>query len=134
LRARIDQWIDFDPDREEIASQDSQVRHSRPELMNAYTAPRDELETQLVEIWEKTLGMGPIGIYDSFFELGGNSLLVTQLVAQIRMEFQLEIPLGKLFNEPRIADAAEQIRTLRVAAQMQTAPDDAEGEREEGVL
>jgi acyl transferase domain-containing protein/acyl carrier protein len=134
LLARIDQWVDFDPAREEAASQDSQVRHSRPDLMNAYTAPRDELETQLVEIWEKTLGMGPIGIYDSFFELGGNSLLVTQLVAQVRMEFQMEIPLGKLFNEPRIADVAEQIKALRIAAQMQIAPDDVSGERDEGVL
>ena len=134
LLARIDQWIDFDPARQEAANQDSQVRYSRPDLMNAYTAPRDELETQLVEIWEKTLGMGPIGIYDNFFELGGNSLLLTQLVAQVRMRFQMEIPLGKLFNEPRIADAAEQIKALRIAAQMQTAPDDASGEREEGVL
>ena len=135
LQARIDQWVDFDPARQEMETQkDSQVRHSRPDLLNAYTAPRDELETQLVEIWEQSLGMSPIGIYDSFFELGGNSLLVTQLVAQIRKAFRLEIPLGKLFNEPKIADAAELIKGLRLAAQMQTAPNEVSGEREEGVL
>jgi hypothetical protein len=41
-------------------------------------APRDTLELQLVQIWERILEVRPIGVRDNFFELGGHSLLAVR--------------------------------------------------------
>ncbi|MFM7450744.1 MAG: amino acid adenylation domain-containing protein, partial [Leptolyngbyaceae cyanobacterium] len=67
-----------------------------------FVAPRDELEIQLVKIWEKVLNIQPIGIHDNFFELGGNSLLAVQIFAQIEEQFNRKIPLATLFQEGTI--------------------------------
>ncbi|OKH41541.1 hypothetical protein NIES2101_34185 [Calothrix sp. HK-06] len=61
-----------------------QVRQEREET---YVAPRDELELQLTKIWEKVLGVQPIGIRDNFFELGGNSLISIHMLTEIKKVF-----------------------------------------------
>ena len=48
--------------------------HSRPRLDTRYVAPRNELERQLVALWEEVLDIRPIGVDDNFFDLGGHSL------------------------------------------------------------
>ncbi|MEM9447037.1 MAG: SDR family oxidoreductase [Cyanobacteria bacterium P01_E01_bin.6] len=72
--------------------------HSRPELNNTYVAPRDAIEQAVTEIWQECLGIEQIGIYDDFFELGGDSLLALSLVASLRKSFKLDLPLNELFN------------------------------------
>lgn len=135
LQARIKQWIQFDPEPDDdSANPTNQTMHARPNLVNAYTKPGNEIETELVQIWEQILGMHPIGIYDDFFELGGNSLLVRQVISHIRSRFHLEIPLQKLFNEPKISGLAKLITTIRMVTQMQTKSDDLAVEREGGAL
>src|SRR5262249_23067381 len=47
---------------------------------DTYARPRDPLEKQLVELWEEILDVRPIGIRDSFFALGGHSLLSVRLM------------------------------------------------------
>ena len=79
---------------------------SRPELEHAPVAPRDDLEERLVRIWEKLLGVEPIGIRDNFFELGGHSLVATQLISRVRSAFKVELPLRYLFDGPTIAELA----------------------------
>ena len=71
-----------------------------------------------------------IGAQDSFFELGGNSLSLTQLLAQIRKCFQLELSLAALFERPTIADIALLIESSRALVQSPRL----DGEREEGVV
>ncbi len=46
-----------------------------------YVAPRNDLESQLVDVWEDVLGVKPVGIRDNFFDLGGSSWLALKLVA-----------------------------------------------------
>jgi amino acid adenylation domain-containing protein len=73
--------------------------------------PRDNLETQLVQVWKAVLGTeGPIGIKDSFFDLGGHSLLAVRLMAQIRKWFGQELPLSVLFEGPTIEHLATALR------------------------
>jgi acyl carrier protein len=55
------------------------------------------------------LGVERLGIHDNFFELGGHSLLATQLVSRIRGTFEVELDLGRLFEQPTIAALALQI-------------------------
>jgi amino acid adenylation domain-containing protein len=68
-----------------------------------YVGPRTLTEEMLVNIWSDLLGVDPIGVNDDFFELGGHSLLATQLMSRLRVDFQVELPLGALFENPTIA-------------------------------
>jgi acyl carrier protein len=56
--------------------------------------PRDELETQLVAIWENVLRLQPIGITDNFFELGGDSLAAVQIFVEIEQTLGKRLPLA----------------------------------------
>uniref|UniRef100_UPI00286BF686 non-ribosomal peptide synthetase n=1 Tax=Chamaesiphon sp. OTE_20_metabat_361 TaxID=2964689 RepID=UPI00286BF686 len=77
--------------------------------------PRDELEQQLIQIWERALGVQPVGINDNFFDLGGHSLIALQLFAHIEQIWHKRLSWGVLFESPTIAQLAEIIR-------QQTAP------------
>ncbi len=71
-----------------------------------YVAPRNEMEEQLVTIWQELLGIEKIGIYDNFFELGGHSLLATRLVSMIRRELEVEIAIQNIFRFTTIDEIA----------------------------
>jgi FkbH-like protein len=75
--------------------------------------PRTEIETQLVELWEKALHLEKISIYDNFFDLGGNSLLAVQLMFYVRETFQVELPLNQLLNVPTLAELAQVIEAIQ---------------------
>jgi acyl transferase domain-containing protein/acyl-CoA synthetase (AMP-forming)/AMP-acid ligase II len=78
------------------------------ESVQARVAPRNEVESGLAAIWAQVLSLDPerIGVDDSFFELGGNSLLATQLVSRIRGHFQVELQVKNLFAFNTIAGIA----------------------------
>jgi len=81
----------------------------RPALAEAFVAPRTPAEKSLASIWTKLLGINRIGINDNYFELGGDSLLATQLVSQVRSVFEVELPLVELFRHPTLAEMATSI-------------------------
>jgi tyrocidine synthetase-3 len=74
-----------------------------------YVAPRNAVEKKLVAIWEELLGKEGIGIRDNFFEIGGHSLKVNRLIAQLRKEYKTEIDLKTVFMEPTIEVLADKI-------------------------
>ncbi|WP_167021728.1 non-ribosomal peptide synthetase [Chitinophaga sp. Cy-1792] len=74
-----------------------------------YTAPRNDVEEKLVNIWEEVLGREKIGVKDNFFELGGHSLKAGQLLTRINMTFHVRLHIRDVFNEPTIEHIAEQI-------------------------
>jgi amino acid adenylation domain-containing protein len=74
-----------------------------------YTAPRNELEEQLVVIWQKLLDVERIGVYDNFFELGGHSLLAIRVIAAVRKDLEREIVIRDIFDHPTIAGLAKQL-------------------------
>ncbi len=73
-------------------------------------APRDELETALVKLWEEALGIKSIGVHDSFFDLGGNSVIAARLFTQINETWERNFPLSTLFAAPTIAEIAHLLR------------------------
>ncbi|UCH92158.1 MAG: amino acid adenylation domain-containing protein [Candidatus Aminicenantes bacterium] len=82
---------------------------SKFEKQLSYVAPRNEIEKKLVKIWTDVLGLetGIVGIGDNFFELGGNSLNATTMISRIHKEFNVNIPLGKVFEKPVLKDLSE---------------------------
>ncbi|KAA3663548.1 MAG: hypothetical protein DWQ04_10335 [Chloroflexi bacterium] len=78
---------------------------ARPELATAFTAPRDEKEQILAGIWAQLLGIDDIGVHDSFFELGGDSILSIQVVARAN-QAGLRLNARHIFQHPTIAELA----------------------------
>ncbi len=70
-----------------------------------YTAPRNPVEEQLVTIWEAVLGFSPIGIYDNFFEIGGDSIISIQINGKAR-NAGLVFPANQIFDTQTIAKLA----------------------------
>ncbi len=81
-------------------------RHPRPELPTELVAPRNEVEQHLVDLFQELLGIEPVGVYDNFFQLGGHSLLGTQLIARLEDHFEIDLALPMLFEGPTAADLA----------------------------
>ncbi|WP_432409117.1 amino acid adenylation domain-containing protein [Wukongibacter sp. M2B1] len=75
-----------------------------------YVAPEDEIEEKLVDIWKELLGIEKVGTTVNFFELGGHSLKASILVSMVHKEFNIEIPLRKIFEKATIKELAEYIR------------------------
>jgi amino acid adenylation domain-containing protein len=76
-----------------------------------YTAPRGETEEKLAAIFSRLLQVETekIGINHNFFDLGGNSLTVVKLAAEIHREFQVPIPVMQLFKNPKIEEIAKHL-------------------------
>jgi amino acid adenylation domain-containing protein len=79
------------------------------ELSSAYVAPRNPVEGLIAGVWEQVLGLARVGIYDNFFDLGGHSLIATQVISRLRNVFQIDVPLKDLFETPNVAGLATQI-------------------------
>jgi myxalamid-type nonribosomal peptide synthetase MxaA len=85
-----------------------------PEPAAGYVAPRNETEARLVAIWKDVLGLATVGVQDSFFDLGGHSMLATKLVFRIRTAFDVDLPLQALFeSQPTVARLAVLVTAAR---------------------
>jgi amino acid adenylation domain-containing protein len=78
----------------------------------SYVAPRTPVEESVAAIWADVLGVERVGVEDDFFALGGHSLRATQIVAQVRSDFSINLPLHALFTSPTVAALAQQIVEL----------------------
>jgi acyl transferase domain-containing protein/acyl carrier protein len=85
-------------------------RRPRPQLAEAFVAPRDESEERIADLWRQLLGIEPIGIHDNFFALGGHSLLAVQLIARARDAFDANLPLRSFFESPTVAGLAAALK------------------------
>src|SRR5205085_6512680 len=83
---------------------------ARAESEAGYIEPRETLHIQLQQIWQKVLGVRPIGLRDNFFDLGGHSLIAIRLMAQIEKLFGKKLPLNVLFQAPTIEQLAKIVR------------------------
>ncbi|MBX2808678.1 MAG: SDR family NAD(P)-dependent oxidoreductase, partial [Cellvibrionaceae bacterium] len=86
------------------------TKFSRPDLDNDYVAPGDDIEKSLVGFWEELLGVDPVGVEDSFFDLGGHSLVAVRLFAKIQQTYDVDYPISILFEAPTVARCADLIR------------------------
>jgi arthrofactin-type cyclic lipopeptide synthetase C len=95
-------------DRRALARQDVTIGAAA-----AMVPARTVTEQRLVAIWSEVLQRAPetLSVEANFFALGGHSLLATQLIAKIRTQFGVELPLKTVFERATIARFAEAIAT-----------------------
>jgi amino acid adenylation domain-containing protein len=79
----------------------------------ARKAPRTPLHRTLAECWADVLKRDAVGIDENFFELGGDSLLGTQLLARIQRELEIDAQLGDLFRHPTVEALATHLLESR---------------------
>jgi amino acid adenylation domain-containing protein len=75
-------------------------------VTRAYEAPQGEVETTLAQLWQTLLGVERVGRQDHFFELGGHSLLAVQLIARVKAQWQVTVPVRALFEHPTLIELA----------------------------
>lgn len=75
-----------------------------------HIAPRDAIELQLAQLWERLLEVSPISVVDNFFQLGGHSLAGVRLMSQIQRLFGVDLPLSTLFEGATIAHLGDVLR------------------------
>jgi amino acid adenylation domain-containing protein len=97
-------------DRRALSKMEVEIVSNQP-----FVAPKGEIEERLASIFEEVLQLKSVGLYDNFFELGGHSLLATKLVAHIRDELMVEVPLKTLFASPTITGLKEFISSTKVS-------------------
>jgi acyl carrier protein len=88
-----------------------------PELASAegYVAPRTRVEEVLAGIWAEVLDVERVGANDNFFDLGGHSFLVAQVVSRLRELLDVELPLYTLFEHRTVKELARVVAELAPA-------------------
>ena len=71
--------------------------------------PTNATEQAVADIWTQVLGLKRVGIHDNFFDLGGHSLIATQIIARIRNHFRVQLPLHGFLETPTVAGLAAKI-------------------------
>ncbi|WP_346842928.1 amino acid adenylation domain-containing protein, partial [Rhodococcus sp. A14] len=83
-----------------------------PEFSSAageYIAPSTSVEHSVAAVFGTVLGLDRVSVHDSFFDLGGNSLIATQLVSRIRSELDVPLAVRDLFESPTVAELAARL-------------------------
>ena len=84
------------------------VLYARPSSVSSeYTPAASKMEQILVRIWQDVLGIDQIGVQDSFFELGGDSLIAAQIISRIREKSDSDLSIRKIFELPTIKGLAD---------------------------
>lgn len=98
-----------------------QPTQSNRESTERGSPAQNEVQQQLVEIWEEVLGTSPIGIQDNFFEIGGDSILSIQIIAKAR-KAGLSLAANQLFEHQTIASLALFVDNQLESRPRQTGP------------
>jgi acyl carrier protein len=78
-----------------------------------FVVARTEVESRIVAIWREVVGTATVGVRDNFFDLGGHSLMATQVVSRMREAFDVELSLSEFFERPTVAQLAELVENAR---------------------
>jgi len=85
------------------------------DLDTPFVAPEGEIEELLADIWKEVLRLDQVGTQDDFIALGGHSLAAIRVTARINEEFEMNLPLNKIFELPTVAAYAAHIEETIIA-------------------
>ncbi|WP_039963255.1 non-ribosomal peptide synthetase, partial [Kamptonema sp. PCC 6506] len=77
------------------------------QLETTYVAPQTEIEQSIAIVWQEVLHLKKVGVDDSFFDLGGHSLLMAQVHSQLREVVDREVSIMEMFKYPTISSLAK---------------------------
>ncbi len=89
------------------------LKSEKPDRQPSFIAPRTATEIALAKIWSEVLDLRQVGVDDNFFDLGGHSLIATQIVSRVRDDFGVELPLHRFLRLLTVAELAEAIDELK---------------------
>jgi nonribosomal peptide synthetase DhbF len=75
--------------------------------------PQSVTEVTVAAIWQGVLAVDAVGVADNFFDLGGNSLLLIQVLSRLRQQIHRSVEMTDLFRYPNIRTLAEHLDRLR---------------------
>ncbi|HYM79021.1 MAG TPA: thioester reductase domain-containing protein, partial [Candidatus Dormibacteraeota bacterium] len=101
-------------DREALSSPEEEEAFA----VVAYEAPEGEIEAIVAGIWADVLKVERVGRRDSFFALGGRSLLAVQVTARLRQQLSVEVGVEALFAQPVFRDFARVVETAKLPVTM----------------
>jgi acyl transferase domain-containing protein len=73
---------------------------------------RQAIEQSVAAIWEQVLGVVEVSLQDDFFELGGTSILIMQVIAQVNEMFKVDLSAINLLESPTVAGLADCVETV----------------------
>ncbi|MGK8469189.1 amino acid adenylation domain-containing protein [Nocardia cyriacigeorgica] len=86
----------------------------------AFRAPSTPIEEIVAEVFADLLGVGRVGVDDDFFELGGNSLVATQVVARLSAALDTQVGVRTLFEAPTVGALAARMESHAGSGARQT--------------
>lgn len=102
----------YEPSKKEESNENQSELPSHQgqrKLTTEFVAPETDIEKTIAKVWCEVLGIEEIGVNDDFFELGGNSLLATQLGSRMKELFPIEVPIQVFFEGPNIRHLSEYV-------------------------
>jgi hypothetical protein len=81
----------------------------RPEMDIAFVTPATDLERTIAGVWVDVLGIDRVGLYDNFFEIGGNSLLLLQVHAKLEAQLERRMAVVDLLQYSTVAALAHHL-------------------------
>ena len=77
--------------------------------------PQDQIEKAVAAIWREVLRLDQVGMHDNFFDLGGTSLMMTQVLRRVRDQLGNNLSLVDMFRSPTVSTQAVTPRSGRTA-------------------
>ena len=93
----------------------------RPKLGTRFSAPTTPIESMLAKIWSQALSIDRVGNHDSFFDLGGDSIIAMKVISAIGRIFPWNLTLAEFYDACTVAQGAQLL--------MQKAPNVEQAER-----
>ena len=78
-------------------------RNPRPSISTPLVRPRNPTEIAMANIWCEVLTLRAVGVDDDIFELGGDSLSIIRIISRVWHDYQTEIQIGEVFDNPTVA-------------------------------
>ncbi len=82
----------------------------------AMVEPQTALQKAVAGLWTQALGIEKVGLASNFFNLGGNSLVATQIIAKLNKRYNAQVSVRSLFDHPRFEDFCHFVETAEKGA------------------
>ena len=86
------------------------------------SSPRTQTQQLVADIWSQLLGLDAVGLEESFFGLGGHSLMATRVVSRLEKAFGIDIPIETLFRAPTVKGLAAELEAILGSGETSQAP------------